>query len=107
MSGAELAAELIRRRGVEGARIEETSDTLSEHYDRFRLVLRLSHDVYHHRSLAALGVAAHEAGHAIQHAKSSGPLEWRSLRVTPAKRVRTSASSSRVSLGPQRGFADS
>jgi Zn-dependent membrane protease YugP len=84
MSGAEAAAELIRRRGVQGVRIEETAGTLSDHYDPFHKVLRLSSDVYHGRSLAALGVAAHEAGHALQHAEAYGPLKFRSLLVKPA-----------------------
>ncbi|MEO8180910.1 MAG: zinc metallopeptidase [Deltaproteobacteria bacterium] len=84
MSGAEAARELIRRRGVQGVRIEETAGTLSDHYDPFHKVLRLSQDVYHGRSLAALGVAAHEAGHAIQHAHAYGPLKFRSLLVKPA-----------------------
>lgn len=84
MTGAEAAAALIRHRGVSGVRIEETSGFLSDHYDPFRRVLRLSPDVYHGVSLSALGVAAHEAGHAIQHARAYGPLKWRSLLVQPA-----------------------
>src|SRR4051812_32560334 len=84
MSGAEAARELILRRGVQGVRVEETAGTLSDHYDPFHKVLRLSGDVYHGRSLAALGVAAHEAGHAIQHAHAYGPLKYRSLLVKPA-----------------------
>src|SRR5688572_29762298 len=60
VSGAEAAAELIRRYGVAGVRIEETGGMLSDHYDPFHKVLRLSHEVYHGRSLSALGVAAHE-----------------------------------------------
>src|SRR3954471_16726660 len=84
MSGAEAARELIRRRGVEGVRVEATPGTLSDHYDPFNKVLRLSQDVYAGRSLAALGVAAHEAGHAIQHAQAYGPLKFRSLLVRPA-----------------------
>jgi uncharacterized protein len=84
MTGAQAAAELIRRRGVSGVRIEPTSGFLSDHYDPFGKVLRLSEDVYHGRSLAALGVAAHEAGHAIQHAHAYGPLKFRSLLVRPA-----------------------
>jgi Zn-dependent membrane protease YugP len=84
LSGAEAARELIRQRGVEGVRIEEVPGTLSDHYDPFQRVLRLSHDVYYGRSLAALGVAAHEAGHALQHAQAYGPLKFRSLLVKPA-----------------------
>lgn len=83
-SGAEAARELIRRRGVSGVRVEETEGFLSDHYDPAERVLRLSPDVFHGRSLAALGVAAHEAGHAIQHANDYGPLKFRSLVVKPA-----------------------
>lgn len=83
-TGAEAARELIRRRGAAGVRVEETPGFLSDHYDPRARVLRLSPDVYHGRSLAALGVAAHEAGHAIQHATSYGPLKFRSMVVKPA-----------------------
>lgn len=84
LSGAEAAAELIRARGVPGVRIEETPGFLSDHYDPTERVLRLSPDVYHGRSLAALGVAAHEAGHAIQHARDYTPMKLRSAIVKPA-----------------------
>jgi len=83
-SGAEAARELIKRRGAEGVEVEETPGFLSDHYDPGARRLRLSPDVYHGRSLAALGVAAHEAGHAIQHAKGYGPLKFRSWIVKPA-----------------------
>lgn len=83
-SGAQAARELIRLRGIAGVQVEETSGFLSDHYDPRHRVLRLSPDVYHGRSLASLGVAAHEAGHAIQHAKSYGPLKFRSYVVKPA-----------------------
>lgn len=84
LTGARAAAELIRQYGVSGVRIEPTRGFLSDHYDPFHKVLRLSEDVYEGRSLAALGVAAHEAGHAIQHARAYGPLKFRSLLVRPA-----------------------
>jgi uncharacterized protein len=83
-SGAEAARELIRQRGVAGVHVEETSGFLSDHYDPTARVLRLSSDVYHGRSLAAIGVAAHEAGHAIQHANAYLPLKLRSMVVKPA-----------------------
>lgn len=83
-SGADAARELIRQRGIDGVRVEETPGFLSDHYDPGARVLRLSPDVYRGRSLAALGVAAHEAGHAIQHAKAYGPLKFRSYVVKPA-----------------------
>jgi hypothetical protein len=84
MSGAQAARELLRRRGIAAVRVEEVDGFLADHYDPFQRVLRLSHDVYHGRSLAALGVAAHEAGHAVQHATAYGPLKFRSLVVKPA-----------------------
>lgn len=84
MTGAEAARELVRRRGVSGVSVEETPGFLSDHYDPSERVLRLSPDVFHGRSLAALGVAAHEAGHAIQHAKDYSPMRWRSVIVKPA-----------------------
>jgi Zn-dependent membrane protease YugP len=84
VSGAEAARELIRQRGIAGVRVEETSGFLSDHYDPSARVLRLSSEVFHGQSLASLGVAAHEAGHAIQHAKGYGPLKFRSWVVKPA-----------------------
>jgi len=84
LSGAEAARELMRLRGVNGVQIEEVPGFLSDHYDPSARVLRLSPDVYHGRSLAALGVAAHEAGHALQHANAYAPLKFRSLVVKPA-----------------------
>jgi hypothetical protein len=83
-TGAEAARELIRQRGVSGVRVEETPGFLSDHYDPGARVLRLSPDVYRGHSLASLGVAAHEAGHAIQHANAYGPLKFRSWVVKPA-----------------------
>lgn len=83
-SGAEAARELIRRKGAAGVTVEETPGFLSDHYDPGARVLRLSPDVFHGRSLSALGVAAHEAGHAIQHATAYGPLKFRSWVVRPA-----------------------
>lgn len=83
-TGAEAARELMRKRGVTGVVVEETPGFLSDHYDPGARRLRLSSEVYHGRSLASLGVAAHEAGHAIQHATSYGPLRFRSWVVRPA-----------------------
>ena len=84
MSGAEAARELLRRQHIEGVRVEPVDGFLSDHYDPGQRTLRLSSDVYHGRSLAALGVAAHEAGHAIQHAHDYKPLAFRSMVVRPA-----------------------
>jgi Zn-dependent membrane protease YugP len=85
MSGAQAAVELMRRKGISDVRVEEVSGFLSDHYDPSEKVLRLSPDVYRGRSLASLGVAAHEAGHALQHANGYGPLKFRSWIVKPAQ----------------------
>jgi len=68
-SGAKTAAEILRESGVGGVAIDVVPGQLTDHYDPGEKVLRLSPDVYRGRNLAALGIAAHEAGHAIQDAK--------------------------------------
>ena len=84
MTGAEAARRLLDCAGIYGVRIEQTGGFLSDHYDPSARVLRLSADVYGSRSLAAIGVACHEAGHAIQHATGYGPLGLRSALVPAA-----------------------
>lgn len=74
LSGAEAAAMLLRSGGQGDVAIEEIGGRLSDHYDPREKVLRLSSDVYHGRSLAAVGIAAHETGHAMQHATGYLPL---------------------------------
>ncbi|HYG77577.1 MAG TPA: zinc metallopeptidase [Planctomycetota bacterium] len=68
-TGAEAAAVILRQSGLRGVEIEQTEGIMSDHYDPSAKVLRLSPDVYHGRSLAAVGIAAHEAGHALQDAQ--------------------------------------
>jgi len=84
MSGAEAAADMLIREGVNDVRIEEVEGWLSDHYDPREKVLRLSPDVYSGRSVAALGIACHEAGHALQHANGYAFLGLRSLLVPTA-----------------------
>ena len=84
MSGGQAAREMLRREGLQDVQVEEVPGFLSDHYDPGARVLRLSPDVYRGASLSALGVAAHEAGHALQHAKGYGPLQFRSILVKPA-----------------------
>ncbi|HKP63750.1 MAG TPA: zinc metallopeptidase [Polyangiales bacterium] len=84
LTGADAARELLRRQNINGVTVEPVEGFLSDHYDPSSRTLRLSPDVYHGRSLSALGVAAHEAGHAIQHAHGYGPLAFRSMVVRPA-----------------------
>ena len=68
LTGAAAARHVLNRAGLEGVGIEEAHGFLSDHYDPSHRVLRLSREVYHSRSATAVGIAAHEAGHAIQHA---------------------------------------
>lgn len=74
LSGAEAAAILLRNSGLNDIAIEEIGGQLSDHYDPRSRVLRLSSEVYHGRSVASVGIAAHEAGHAVQHATDYVPL---------------------------------
>jgi Zn-dependent membrane protease YugP len=76
VSGAQVAHLLLERNGL-NLPIEEYPGQLSDHYDPRVRKLRLSSDVYHGTSIGAIGVAAHEAGHALQHATSYGPLMLR------------------------------
>ncbi|BCV24155.1 MAG TPA: zinc metallopeptidase [Firmicutes bacterium] len=84
MTGAEVARELLRKRGLETVRVEAIPGTLTDHYDPRDRTLRLSQQVFYGDSLAALGVAAHETGHAIQHATDYVPLSVRSSLVPAA-----------------------
>jgi Zn-dependent membrane protease YugP len=80
-TGAETAALLMREAGVRGVGVEPVEGVMTDHYSPHEKVLRLSPDVYAGRSLAALGIAAHEAGHAIQDQVRYGPLVIRNLMV--------------------------
>jgi len=84
LSGAQVAERIVSQAGL-GVRVERVSGFLSDHYDPLHRVLRLSPDVYDGRSISAVGVAAHEAGHALQHAKNYVPLKWRSALVPITK----------------------
>src|SRR5687767_14311255 len=83
-SGAQAAHYLLQSAGVDGVRIEPTQGFLSDHYVPGERVLRLSPDVYAGRSLAALGIAAHEAGHALQEDRRYSLLVIRNLLVPAA-----------------------
>lgn len=77
VTGAEAARMILNRYGLGNIPIEVIGGTLTDHYDPGKRVLRLSNDVYHGMSLASIGVAAHEVGHAVQHSKSYAPLAIR------------------------------
>ncbi len=81
MTGAEVAEELMHRAGIYDVRIERVRGNLTDHYDPAHKVLRLSDPVYSSTSLAAIGVAAHETGHAVQHSVGYAPLSLRSAMV--------------------------
>jgi len=84
LTGAEAADRMLKSAGIYDVGIEPVGGVLSDHYDPRNKVLRLSSDVYGGRSLAALGIAAHEAGHAIQDAHNYAPLLVRNAVVPVA-----------------------
>ncbi len=84
MSGAQSARQMLDSAGLTNVGIEQVAGTLSDHYDPGPKVLRLSSDVYNGRSMAALGVACHEAGHAFQDAEGYAPLKIRAAAVPAA-----------------------
>jgi Zn-dependent membrane protease YugP len=81
MTGAEVARHLLDAEGLKDVRIETTPGMLSDHYDPRSKVLRLSQEVYYTPSVTAAGIAAHEAGHALQDAADYFPMQVRSFIV--------------------------
>ncbi len=81
LTGAQVARFLLDAYGLQHVQVEAVQGFLTDHYDPHRKVLRLSPDVYRSPSLAAIGVAAHEAGHALQDAERYAPLALRSAMV--------------------------
>lgn len=84
LTGAEVARQILRQNGINDVSVEPQGGRLSDYYDPRRKVVKLSSDVYHGRSLAAIGVAAHECGHAIQHDIGYAPLAIRNSIVPVA-----------------------
>ena len=81
LTGAQAAEQVLHTAGIYDVRIEHVGGNLTDHYDPRTKVLRLSDSVYGQTSVAAVGVAAHECGHAIQHANGYAPLKLRSTLV--------------------------
>ena len=79
MSGADAALKVLAANGVTGVRIERVSGSLTDHYDPRTNVIRLSDSVYDAYNISAVGVAAHEAGHAVQYAKGYTPIKLRAV----------------------------
>jgi hypothetical protein len=81
LSGAEAAREILDAAGLSNVPIEEVGGQLTDHYDPTKRALFLSSENYNGRSIAAVGVAAHESGHALQHKESYAPLQMRMTLV--------------------------
>jgi hypothetical protein len=88
LTGAQVARAILDRNGLFDVPVELTPGELTDHYDPLRRVVRLSEPVYYGRSVAALGVAAHETGHAIQHKIGYVPLQLRTA-IVPAVNIGT------------------
>lgn len=84
INGAQAAELLLRDNSITNVKVEQVPGSLTDHYDPSSHVLRLSQPVYGESSIAAVGVAAHETGHAIQHARGYSPLALRSTLVPVA-----------------------
>lgn len=102
-SGAEAAQRVLNANGVYDVRIERVSGNLTDHYDPKTNVIRLSDTVYDSKSIAAVGVAAHEAGHAVQYAKSYAPIKWRTA-IYPVCNLGSRLSLPLILLGIFTGF---
>lgn len=89
LTGKTVAQRLLQENGVRDVTVEETPGTLTDHYDPTSRTLRLSTDIYRSNSVAALGIAAHETGHAMQHAFGYGPLQVRNA-IIPVTRFGSS-----------------
>lgn len=98
LSGAETAQRILNAYSISDVAIEPIKSFLGDHYDPKKKVLRLSPDVYHGRSLASVGIAAHEVGHAIQDARQYSPLVLRNGLV-PMASIGTQFSFGLVMLG--------
>lgn len=98
LTGAQAAREILDRAGLHAMPIQEVRGQLSDHYDPIRRQLCLSSENYHGRSLAALGVAAHEAGHALQHQQAYGPLQFR-MSIVPLAGIASSLSGILIMIG--------
>ncbi|CAN5796640.1 zinc metallopeptidase [soil metagenome] len=81
ITGAEAAARMLQHAGIRDVEIVAHNEMLGDHYDPTHKRLVLSNENYHGTSVAALGVAAHEAGHALQHKEAYAPLHWRMAAV--------------------------
>lgn len=98
MTGAQAAARLLQLNGITDVQIRQIGGTLTDYYDPKNKEICLSGDVYNATSVAAIGVACHEAGHACQHAQGYAPLKIRNVAI-PATRIGSSLGIPLVLLG--------
>ena len=81
LTGAQAAQRVLQANGVRGVRIDRVNGNLTDHYDPKTNVIRLSDSVFSSTSTAAIGVACHEAGHAVQYAENYGPIKLRAAII--------------------------
>ena len=103
MTGYDAARKILDTNGLSNIRIERIAGNLTDHYDPKNNVIRLSDSVYDKPSIAAVGVAAHEAGHAVQHSTGYAPIKWRNA-VLPAANIGSQAAIPLAFLGLILGF---
>lgn len=104
ITGAQAAQKVLSANGVTGVRIERVSGELTDHYDPRANVIRLSQDVYNSTSTAAIGVACHEAGHAVQYAHDYGPIKLRAA-IIPVTNIGSKLAMPLILIGLLLNFA--
>lgn len=103
MTGAQVAEMILKNKGIYDVRVDRVSGNLTDHYNPKTKVVNLSDSVYNSQSVAALGVAAHECGHVIQHHENYVPLSIRSMLV-PAANIGSKAGIPIILLGILLGY---
>ena len=106
ITGAQAAQRVLSANGVSGVRIERVSGNLTDHYDPRTNVIRLSDSVYDSTSTAAIGVACHEAGHAVQYAHNYGPIKLRAA-IVPVTNIGSKLAIPLILLGLLLSFGES
>ena len=104
ITGAQAAQKVLSANGVTGVRIERVSGELTDHYDPRANMIRLSQDVYDSTSTAAIGVACHEAGHAVQYAHDYGPIKLRAA-IIPVTNIGSKLAMPLILIGLLLNFA--
>ena len=103
ITGADAAMRVLRNNGITNVRIERIAGDLTDHYDPRTNVIRLSDSVYSSTSVAAIGVACHEAGHAVQYARNYGPIKLRAA-IIPLTNIGSKLAMPLILIGILLGF---